>query len=176
MLDAGCGWGIALNFLPRDCQYFGFDPTQRFLQEIKKRHPHRKTNLQKGKLPNEIPSEFKKNSFDVVLNSMVLHCVKDLETSIKNLFSRVKPNGEVVLIDFNNSAENLIREKFEDFEINEKNHLKGKYNLSEDKQIQGEVWLHQEQDLERELQKYSSEFTKEMLGPIFVGYRGKKSN
>ncbi|MFC1697250.1 class I SAM-dependent methyltransferase [Nanoarchaeota archaeon] len=165
ILDVGCGWGATLDFIYPECEYTGIDPTNEFFDFIKEKYS-RQMNLVKGSLPSDL--NVKDNYFDIVLCSMVLHCVDDLEKSVETLFNKVKKNGKVVIIDFNDSSEPLLRDLFINLDEDEEKYVKGLYNLSSDIQLYGEIHLYKEDEIEFELLKYSG-FKKRILGP-FVGY------
>jgi len=171
VLDIGCGWGEALKHLPEDALYTGIDPVKEFLDYIREKHPKRQLILRQGALPFDILA--KMGSHDLVLCSMALHCVEDLSNSVYTLFTKAKPGGLVAIADFNDQAEQLLRKSFVNFDINEKNHVKGLYQLSDNVQIEAEAYLHKEKQIEAALRR-RGKFEKVQLGPIFVGYYSRK--
>ena len=172
LLDVGCGWGIALDYLPQGCHYYGIDPTPEFLRFIRKKYDYKMTNLRNGKLPNNIP--FPDNFFDTVLCSMALHCTRDLKNSIATLFSKAKSKGRVVIAGFRDDAEHHLRKGFIRMDVEKEDYVRGLYNLSDKAEIVGEAWLHKEKRTEELLARHASSTEKTYLGPFFVGYECEK--
>ena len=100
---------------------------------------------------------------------MVLHCIPDLETSIDTLFKKVRSDGKVVIVDFNDDAESNVRSRFQRIDEDKPDYIKGLYNLSEKVQLYGESYFHKEAEIESALRKHGA-FNKTHLGPLFVGY------
>ena len=166
ILDVGCGWGCVLDFIPENYEYTGIDPTIQFLDYVRAKHSTRRFELVQGKLP-DLP--IGNALFDVVLCSMVLHCIPDLETSIDTLFKKVRSDGKVVIVDFNDDAESIVRSRFQRIDEDRPDYIKGIYNLSDEIQLYGESYFHKEAEIESTLRKYGA-FNKTHLGPLFVGY------
>ena len=166
ILDVGCGWGAALEWVPESCSYLGIDPAADFFKYIRAKYPGRKIDLREGSLPDNIPTD---EIFDVAICSMTLHCAEDLEKSVNAVFERSRKEDRVIITTFSDAAIPILRPLFATLEADEENHLAGVYNLSDDIQINGEAWLHKEKDLEAELSRHGL-FKKQYLGPIFVGY------
>jgi len=166
ILDVGCGWGIAVPYLKLGQKYYGIDVTTDFFDYVKKKYPERDLVLQYGALPG--PFDFEDGFFDLIICSMSLHTVEDLSSSIDNLFSKLKPSGKLVIIDFNDVSQKEIVGRFRDAEIKE-NYCKGIYMLDCGKEIESEIFFHQEKDYEEELKKYGN-FVKKDLCPVFVSY------
>jgi len=102
---------------------------------------------------------------------MVLHTVRDLDKSIKVLLSKMKTSGKVVLVDFNDSAEEMFRKSsFESIEKETKNYISGKVVLPSGIKVDAEVYFHKEVDFEKVLKKLGYDYTKKYIGPIFVTY------
>lgn len=173
VLDIGCGWGAALDSLRAGTDYTGVDPTKEFFDYVKSKYKDRKITLKEGKLPEEIPVE--DNSFDLVIASLVLHCVEDVEESIKTIFSKAKEGGKVVIVDFQDEAEERhVRPSFLEIEKDEGNHITGLYELSDIAKPRVEIWFHKEKEIEGILNRFGS-FEKTYLGSIFVGYECVKT-
>jgi ubiquinone/menaquinone biosynthesis C-methylase UbiE len=171
VLDVGCGWGASLDYLPEGYEYWGVDPARDFLDHIKLNHPKRKLNLRKGKLPSELRVE--DAYFDVVLCSMALHCLPDLEGSVDTLFSKVNKGGKVVLVDFNDQSEPLLRDAFLRVDKTRNDYVRGLYKLSEDTSLMAEIYFHKEKEIEAAMGKHG-EFRKTGLGPLFIGYESSR--
>lgn len=123
ILDVGCGWGMPIKFLREDQSYIGVDPTKEFFPHIQKKYPNKSLKLLEGRLPSQIPVG---EEFDLVICSMVLHCLRDIKESLKTLFSKTKQGGRVLVIDFGDSSEKVLREETYD-PIHEENasHIRG---------------------------------------------------
>ena len=169
ILDVGCGWGTIVSFLKKSHEYVGIDIAVEFFSYIKSKFKHKELILKYGKLPDEINAL--KKGFDLVICSMVLHTVRDLDKSIKALLSKMKTSGKVVLVDFNDSAEEMFRKSsFESIEKETKNYISGKVVLPSGIKVDAEVYFHKEVDFEKVLKKLGYDYTKKYIGPIFVTY------
>jgi ubiquinone/menaquinone biosynthesis C-methylase UbiE len=167
VLDIGCGWGASLAYFNKDIDYFGVDPTKEFFSYIKSKYPNQEITLKQGKLPGDIP--FQDNSFDLVLCSMTLHCLKNWKEAIKTIFSKTKLESRVIIIDFRESGEGEIRRRFLTLSEDRGDYLRGIYKLSRQVQLELEIYLHKEKDIEKELKKYGI-VKKTHLGPVYVAY------
>jgi ubiquinone/menaquinone biosynthesis C-methylase UbiE len=177
ILDVGCGWGDALKFIPRarGFEYLGIDPDPYFLDYVRNAYPskeHRKVSLMQGSLPSHIPAE--DCSSDIVLCSMALHCAGDLEASIETLFSKAKTGGKVAIADFNDAAEKVVRGAFLRIDAERKDYARGLYWLSDEVKLIAEVYFHKQKEIEDLLKKHGR-FSRELLGPLFVGYTIRKN-
>jgi len=166
ILDVGCGWGAALEFISESCRYTGIDPTPEFFNYIKNKKHHKNICLLNGNLPN-LP--VKDNSFDIVLCCMVLHCVPDFKSSIDSVISKTKNGGKVIIVDFKESAEQDLRKLFREITVTKPNYIKGLYDLSSDIKLYGEIFFRKEKEFEKRLTR-RGQINKKYLGPLFVGY------
>ncbi len=173
VVDIGCGWGAALDYLDKSYEYLGVDPTKEFFPYIKNKYGGRKIALKDGSLPGDIPAE--SEFYDLVLCSLALHCVPDLAGSINAIFDRAKKGAKVVIIDFRDDAEPIIRrEHFIRIDEDRGSYLRGLYFLSDETKLIVEIYLHKENQIEELLKEYSN-FKKEYLGPTFVAYECTKN-
>lgn len=167
ILDIGCGWGMAAEFLKDQQEYTGVDPTKEFFPYIKAKYPNKKIKLISGKLPDEINAE---GNFDFVICSMAIHCTGELKESIRTIFSKVKKHGRVFIIDFNDSAEERLRTKtYIPVYEEDKFHIRGISTLPSGIKVESETFFHKENDFEKGFPEYG-EFKKEYVGPLFVSY------
>jgi SAM-dependent methyltransferase len=164
VLDVGCGWGMALDVCDKP-YYVGVDPTWKFLVHIRQTHHYRALTLLQGSLPDNIPVP--DASADLVLCSMTLHCVPDLEASVRTLFA--KSRGKVVITEFADAAEPLLRSHFARIDEDRGGHLSGLYTLADGIQVMGEAYLRREQML-ADLLAQQGCCKKTRLGDLFVGY------
>jgi SAM-dependent methyltransferase len=167
VLDVGCGWGLLLDFLPSSTQYVGIDPVKDFLDYSMQRNSARgKIKLLGGKLP-DIPDANLK--YDLVVCSMALHCTPFLSRSVLSLASNVKRGGHLVLTDFCDNAETPLRDSFTNIFSSTRSHIRGMTLLPSGVTVDAEAHFHKESSFEKELFNYGS-FSKDYLGPLFVGY------
>lgn len=101
ILDIGCGPAEIVSLLPKDCEYYGFDMSEKYIQEAKKKYPYPNIHLSA-----EIVSEkqLDKNLceyFDFVLATGVIHHLSDKETiDLLNLANKaLKKGGTFFAID-----------------------------------------------------------------------------
>ncbi len=171
LLDIGCGWGSLLEFLPSNTCYQGIDIAPNFFDYIKNKFSNKNINLKYGKLPNQI--DVKSNHFDICVCSQVLHTVLNSEESIKTLFSKLKLNGNLFVITFNNQSKNSLISSFNQIEKLDDSYIMGELTLPSKLKIQTEIHFHKEKDYENEFLKYGY-FRKTQLGPIFTAYKCTK--
>jgi SAM-dependent methyltransferase len=171
ILDIGCGWGEAIGHLKPRQQYCGTDRVARFFSYIRQEYAGRKMDLVKGNLPFNVP--FDSGTFDLVLCTMVLHCVEELEDSIDTLFFKARKGGEVVIADFRDKAEPHVRGAFLRVDESSSNHISGLYPVSPRVSIDAEAYFHKENQFEQAIKKHGG-FKKKYLGPLFVGYKARR--
>jgi ubiquinone/menaquinone biosynthesis C-methylase UbiE len=172
ILDVGCGWGTVDKFLKKSHEYSGIDLTKEFFKYINTKFKHENLKLKIGSLPNDV--KFKDNYFDLVICSLVLHTVPNLDDSIKKLFSKSKIGGEVLIIDFNDETEKYIKKKgFDTVSVKKKGYMSGTYLLPSGIIFPAEVYFYNEKDYEKNIKKYAT-FKKKKVGPLFVAYECKR--
>lgn len=168
VIDVGCGWGQLLEFLPQDTRYVGIDKTKEFLDYIRKQFPNRKKELLVGSLPTELHQDVNLKG-DYVICSQVLHTVQNMVASVQTLFEKTKESGTVVIITFCDKSKLAMKNSFKSVDVNTDNHILGTVALPSEVVVPAEIYFHLENDLEHELQKYST-FEKSYLGPLFTAY------
>jgi ubiquinone/menaquinone biosynthesis C-methylase UbiE len=169
ILDAGCGWGTVIPCLQTTHEYVGLDITTEFFPYIHEKYAHTNITLIEGGFPGPFP--FEKNTFDVVICSMSLHTIEDLQASIQSSISVLKKGGLFVLVDFNSASFETLTPSFD--AIPKGRHIKGEFAMMSGAKTEAEVFFHTEEEYKKELQKVGV-VKKEALGPIFVGYGVKK--
>ncbi len=173
VLDVGCGWGTIIKFLKPSHEYTGVDPNKYFFSYIRRKYSNREMTLLYGKLPSKLPVP--DNYFDLVVCSMTLHLVESLENSIKTLFSKVKKGGKLLIVDFRDKAEKVIREKIYPVVCEEtENHIKGISILPSGLKVCNEAFFHKEKNIEKIISSLNCRFIKRYLGDFFVAYEIKK--
>ena len=156
------------GFLKPSHKYYGIDPVRYFFKYIKKKFKYPHLTLKEGSLPDKIPVP--DENFDFIICSLVLHTLENIEKAIEIIFSKVKKKGEILIIDFRDSAEKALRKDVYNpiYEEDEK-HIKGLAILPSGVKLVGETWFHKEKEIEDLISKYG-EFDKEHLGDFFVAY------
>lgn len=100
VLDIGCGTAEIRLFLP-EVQYFGFDPSSRYIESAKRRlrETHQTGMLHACPLDEAVLAELPK--FDIVLVSGVLHHLSDDEVIQLAKLAKValKEGGRLITID-----------------------------------------------------------------------------
>jgi ubiquinone/menaquinone biosynthesis C-methylase UbiE len=171
LLDIGCGWGGLLDYLPEDIAYVGIDPVPEFFAQIIMNHLESEMTLKTGELPSKIPVQ--DNHFDIVVCSMTLHCIPDLETSVNTIFSKAKSGGKMIITEFNDNAPPIVRKSFRRIEEGIGNYVRGAYSLSNTTSLIAEAYFHGEEQIEKAILTHS-DFRKTFVGPLFVGYESVK--
>lgn len=174
LLDVGCGWGQALQYLGSNVRYYGIDIIPEFFDYIKTKYADKSDtiNLSIGACPDNI--SFPSNHFDFILCSMVLLSVPDMACSIKTIFSKAKDHAKIIIVTFNDSSREYVESCFKNIDNKTPNSISGDFVLPSKKTIKSEVFFHKEQDYENEISKYGTH-VKKMIGPIFVAYECTKS-
>jgi SAM-dependent methyltransferase len=172
VLDVGCGWGMALDILMEqrpDASYVGIDATPALLEYAKKKaernYEHYQTLFVQGSLPHAVG--FEDNYFDLVLCSMTLHCVGEVDQAVAALFRKSKER--VVIVDFADAAEKLLRASFEPGYVDNGHYLSGIYNLALGIQVHAEAFVRNEKKIARQI-GYHADFAMTRLGDLFVAY------
>jgi len=176
LLDIGCGWGGLLDYINEEVVYVGIDPIKSFIAFIWDNYSDRRMGALEGNLPDNIWPDKPYDPaplFDIVVCSMALHCVSDLETSVNALFSKAKNGGKVIIAEFNDQAPPIIRKTFLRIDKDTGNYIKGRYNLSNRVSIIAEAYFHGEEQIEKAIRAHS-DFRKTLVGPMFVGYEAEK--
>jgi SAM-dependent methyltransferase len=98
VLDIGCGPGLFLNILPKDCTYTGFDLSTAYIDAAQKRGDPRATFFASGvdeKLVGALPGQ------DLAIATGVLHHLPDdlARLLLKIAASNLKPEGRFVSSD-----------------------------------------------------------------------------
>lgn len=100
VMDIGFGSGRDLDFLQRNgFNIWGIDPSQEFVNHVKKRFPDIEDHFFKGQLPNlTIPKKLLHFFDNIILIAVWMHLPKEMyDESIKALCSLLNDKGKVVL-------------------------------------------------------------------------------
>ncbi|MFA5992794.1 MAG: class I SAM-dependent methyltransferase [Candidatus Pacearchaeota archaeon] len=172
ILDIGCGWGMVTKFIKPFQEYTGIDINKNFFRYILKNQSKKKIKLLEGKLPEKI--NVKDNYFNLVICSMTIHSTPKIKKDIQVLFKKAKKSGKVVIIDFKNSAEKILRKTCVKKKKETKDYIKGIYTLPSGIEVYSETYFFKEKEYETEIKKYGK-FKKVNVGPIFVAYECTKN-
>lgn len=171
ILDVGCGWGMVANFIRKDQEYIGIDINKEFFPYILKNNKKKKIKLIWGKLPNKM--KVKENYFDLVICSLVLHVLPNLNKSVNKIISKSK--HKIVIVDFNDTkAKITLLSGFPNIKKKTKRYIKGVTKLPSGIHVPAQVYFHKEEEYEKEIKKYAK-FRKRKVGPIFISYEITKS-
>lgn len=173
VLDAGCGWGKALDYLDHTVYYHGVDVEADFFEYVRKKHPgHARMRLDRGGLPDDMPAE--DGAYDVVVCSMVLHTVPDLGASVRTLCRKARDGGRIIVATFSDSSRDYLRSCFERIDRSADDCLAGSFVLPSKRTVNCEIYFHGEDNYQRQLSAYGA-CSKSMLGPIFAAYECTKA-
>lgn len=168
ILDVGCGWGTVVSFIKPTHIYYGVDITTDFFDYIRKKFQHPNITLAFGGLPNKVNVE--DSSFDFGVCSLVMHAIPNLELSIQTLFDKIKSGGRVLIIDFNDKAEEPLRnEVFNPIYEETEKYIRGEAILPSGLRVSTEAYFYKENEYENIISKYGY-YNKKELGPLFVAY------
>ena len=97
ILDIGCGTARILDYLP-DVEYWGFDPSQRYIEEATRRY-RKRGNFRCAIVEQAVVDDL--GPFDVVIAIGVLHHLDDQQASTltKLAWSALQPRGRLITID-----------------------------------------------------------------------------
>lgn len=107
LLDAGCGTGMMLSMLQRDCpgkHYTGIDLSEKMIETARKKKLDG-VRFVTGDCEN-LP--FEKNSFDVVTCSMSFHHYPNPEKFFQSLHQVLRPGGRFILRDMASKSRLLL--------------------------------------------------------------------
>lgn len=99
LLDAGCGTGSFLDYLPDRVSYVGFDINPAYINAARLRYGHRGVFL--CARAGEEPREIQENCFDLVVAVSLLHHLGDDEAHqlLRTTARVLRPGGAFVSID-----------------------------------------------------------------------------
>jgi len=169
ILDAGCGIGIITNYLKPNQIYFGFDQIEEFINYAKRKNNAQNIKFKIESLP-KIPFPEK---FDIIICSMVIHHLEEIEDTINNLSKKLKKDGTLLLIHFNNESEILLRNTVSNVKFSDEKSIEGNVELGSGIKIPTKIIFHKEKEIEKAIEKQS--FEKEHFGKIFVAYKIKNN-
>lgn len=99
LLDAGCGAGALLGYLPESVQYVGYDLNPAYIEEARLRHGSR-GHFVCARVGEE-PADIVSGAFDVVVAVALLHHLTDGEADhlVRTAARVLAPGGAFVTID-----------------------------------------------------------------------------
>lgn len=167
ILDIRCGWGWLAGFVKPRHRYFGVERSPDFFPEIKEQYPKKDITLVRGELPKNLG--VKDEHFDIVVCALALNGVSELSASIEEIFSKAKPGGRVVIVDFNDAAEKPLRDGFIQKTRDDAHSVAGLIALPSGVQFETELFFHKDAEVEKLLARYGH-FVKRKLGTMLIGY------
>jgi|GEM_PF-1674277 len=172
ILDVGCGTGFIAGLLKPGQEYHGIDITKELLDYVKSRFRGRNIHLKHGFLPGGIDAQDGFSDFTICC--MVLHCVSNLEESIDALFSKTRPGGRILIVEFSDAAEIRLRGEFyKTISESGEKHIRGTTTLPSGIKLTNEIFFHKEKHIEGCIMKHGT-YTKTYVGPLFVAFDAVK--
>lgn len=100
ILDYGCGTGlIAFNLVEENNEVLGLDNSYGMIEEFNKKVKEKNLSNIKAKKHNILEEDLPKNSFDLIVISMSLHHIEDINMFFKKSFEALKNGGYICIND-----------------------------------------------------------------------------
>ena len=100
ILDYGCGTGlIAFNLVEENNEVLGLDNSYGMIEEFNKKVKEKNLSNIKAKKHNILEEDLPKNSFDLIVISMSLHHIQDIDMFFKKSFEALKNGGYICIND-----------------------------------------------------------------------------
>ncbi|MCG3677485.1 class I SAM-dependent methyltransferase [Aliarcobacter butzleri] len=100
ILDYGCGTGlIAFNLVEKNNEVLGLDNSYGMIEEFNKKVKEKNLSNIKAKKHNILEEDLPKNSFDLIVISMSLHHIEDINMFLKKSFEALKNGGYICIND-----------------------------------------------------------------------------
>ncbi|AGR77373.1 methyltransferase, putative [Aliarcobacter butzleri 7h1h] len=100
ILDYGCGTGlIAFNLVEKNNEVLGLDNSYGMIEEFNKKVKEKNLSNIKAKKHNILEEDLPKNSFDLIVISMSLHHIEDIDMFFKKSFEALKNGGYICIND-----------------------------------------------------------------------------
>ncbi|MCT7603527.1 class I SAM-dependent methyltransferase [Aliarcobacter butzleri] len=100
ILDYGCGTGlIAFNLVEENNEVLGLDNSYGMIEEFNKKVKEKNLSNIKAKKHNILEEDLPKNSFDLIVISMSLHHIEDIDMFFKKSFEALKNGGYICVND-----------------------------------------------------------------------------
>ncbi|QDM01225.1 class I SAM-dependent methyltransferase [Aliarcobacter butzleri] len=100
ILDYGCGTGlIAFNLVEKNNEVLGLDNSYGMIEEFNKKVREKNLSNIKAKKHNILEEDLPKNSFDLIVISMSLHHIEDIDMFFKKSFEALKNDGYICVND-----------------------------------------------------------------------------
>lgn len=100
ILDYGCGTGlIAFNLVEKNNEVLGLDNSYGMIEEFNKKVKEKNLSNIKAKKHNILEEDLPKNSFDLIVISMSLHHIEDIDMFFKKSFEALKNGGYICVND-----------------------------------------------------------------------------
>lgn len=100
ILDYGCGTGlIAFNLVEKNNKVLGLDNSTGMIEEFNKKVKEKNLSNIKAKKHNILEEDLPKNSFDLIVISMSLHHIEDIDMFLRKSFEALKNGGYICIND-----------------------------------------------------------------------------
>lgn len=100
ILDYGCGTGLVAFSLVNDSnKVLGLDNSDGMVEEFNKKVQNKNLTNIKAKQHNILKDDLPKNSFDLIVCSMSLHHIENLEIFFKKCYEALKNGGYICIND-----------------------------------------------------------------------------
>jgi ubiquinone/menaquinone biosynthesis C-methylase UbiE len=100
MLDFGCGTGlVSFFFYPHVARLDGVDSSKGMVDEFNKKAKAENFENAHAKVFDLDKDTFSKESYDVIVSSMVFHHIQDPDQLLKKLYNSLKPGGSLAVAD-----------------------------------------------------------------------------
>ncbi|MFW3353706.1 class I SAM-dependent methyltransferase [Aliarcobacter butzleri] len=100
ILDYGCGTGlIAFNLVEENNEVLGLDNSYGMIEEFNKKVKEKNLSNIKAKKHNILEEDLPKNSFDLIVISMSLHHIENIDMFFKKSFEALKNGGYICIND-----------------------------------------------------------------------------
>lgn len=160
IIDIWSAWAPPLKYIWENQKYLWVDMDLSFFEWLKKTYPDKKFEIVIGALPDKIDI---KEKFNLVICSMVLHWVDELEESIKSILDKKLKWWKLLLVAYSNESQqiHLNNDFIDETYQRRENFFQWKVLHPWSKSsVYMEIRYHKEEDIEKILTENNIKFTK----------------